>query len=141
MTIISLAFLGQDSNDALIGVYESMDNKFERYSILILEKDKVFIYKYGGGGCQGEIKGKWTIANKKVKLTNDQEFLYHETIVYPDMSLTSWTVKKIGIKPDKLVDSGCLKENQLHIKKKLVVVVRPFRLTFEIVAPLGAEES
>jgi hypothetical protein len=118
LTIISLTVRGQDSTDGLIGVYESMDNKFERYSILTLNKDKVFIYKYKVGGCQGEVKGKWTIENKKVRLTNDQEFLNHETIVYPDMSLTTWTVKKIGVKPDNLVDSGCVKENQLHIKKK-----------------------
>jgi hypothetical protein len=117
LTIISLNVRGQNSTDGLIGVYESKGNKFERYSILILNKDNVFIYKYGVGGCQGEIKGKWTIENKKVKLTNDQEFLNHGTIVYPDMSLTTWTVKKIGVKPDKLVDSGCVKESQLHIKK------------------------
>lgn len=117
LTVISLSVRGQESSDELIGVYESMGNKFERYSILILSKDNLFIYKYGVGGCQGEIKGKWTIENKKVKLTNDREFLNHKTIVYPDMSLTAWTVKKNGIKPDHLVDSGCVKENQLHRKK------------------------
>ncbi|MGF1638992.1 MAG: hypothetical protein ACFCUU_18090 [Cyclobacteriaceae bacterium] len=117
LTIISLHVHGQSSSEGLVGIYESVGNKFERHSILILKKDSVFIYKYGVGGCQGEIKGNWIIENNKVRFTNDQEFLNHQTIFYPNLSLATWTVKKNAVKPDSLVDSGCIKENQIHLKK------------------------
>ncbi|MCH7415849.1 hypothetical protein MM213_20280 [Belliella sp. R4-6] len=118
MTIISFSVRGQDSTFGLIGVYESTQNKFERYSILILEKDKKFIYKYGVGGCQGEVKGTWTIQDKRLEFLNDQEFLNNDIINYPNLALTTWTIKKKGIKPDKLVNSGCVKDNKLHVKNK-----------------------
>ena len=117
MTICIINCLGQDSTDELIGVYESTSNKFERYSVLVLEKDNRFIYKYGVGACQGEVKGKWTIEDKRLKFTNDNEFLDNETIVYPNLGLSTWTVKKIGVKPEKAVDSGCAKDGELHLKR------------------------
>lgn len=117
MTFGSLNAWAQESNDRLIGVYESIANKFDRQSVLILDKDSRFIYKYGVGGCRGEVTGNWKIENKRLALTNDNEFLGNDTINYPDLGLSSWTVKRNGLKPDKIVDSGCLKDNKLHRKK------------------------
>jgi hypothetical protein len=117
--ISSIGVRGQASYDGLIGVYKSTGDKFEKYSTLTLEKENRFIYKYGAGGCQGEVMGTWTIENKRLKLTNDKVFLNNETIVYPNLSLTTWTIKKTGVKPDKLIDSGCVKDNHLHKKVKM----------------------
>lgn len=108
----------QKSDEKIIGAYYSTANKFERYSILILENDNKFIYKYGVGGCQAEVKGNWRTEGKKLRLTNDDEFLNNDIIKYPDMSLTTWSIKRTGVKPDKIIDSGCVKDNKLHVKKK-----------------------
>ncbi len=108
---------GQTSTDELIGEYFSLENKFESYSTMTLEKDNRFTYNYGIGGCRGEVKGKWTIENKKIRFENDTSFLHNKTIHYPDLGQTTWTVKKIGIQPDKIVDSGCVKSDKLHMKR------------------------
>ena len=108
---------GQRGHDGLLGTYESTDNGFERYSIMILNQDNRFIYKSGIGGCRVEVTGTWTIENKKLKFTNDKEFLDKDTIRYPNLGLTTWTIKKLGIKPDKLVDCGCVKDDKLHRRK------------------------
>jgi len=83
----------------------------------VLDKDNRFIYKSGLGGCQVEITGTWTVEKKKIKFTNDKEFMDNETILYPNLGQTTWTVKKFGIKPDKGVDSGCVKDGKLHRRK------------------------
>ena len=68
--------------------------------------------------CQGEVKGKWTIESKRLNFTNDKEFLDNETIVYPKLGLSTWTVKKIGVKPGKAaVEGGCVKDGELHLKR------------------------
>jgi hypothetical protein len=36
------------------------------------------------------------------------------------LGLTSWAVKTIGIKPEQIVDSGCLKEDNLHFKNGVI---------------------
>jgi hypothetical protein len=108
---------GQSRHDGLLGTYESIDNGFERYSIVALNQDNRFIYRSGLGGCQVEVTGTWTIENKKLKFTNDKEFLVNNTIRYPNLGLTTWTIKKLGIKPDKIVDSGCVKDDKLHLRK------------------------
>jgi len=108
---------GQGEHDGLWGTYESTDNGFEKYSIVVLKKDYSFIYKSGLGGCQVEVTGTWTIENKKLKFTNDKEFLDNDIIHYPNLGLTTWTIKKLGIKPDKIVDSGCVKADKIHRRK------------------------
>ena len=85
---------------------------------MILEKNNRFTYKSGLGGCQTEVKGTWTVENKKLKFTNDKEFTDNGTILYPDLGLTTWTIKKTGIKPDGLLDKGfCFKVDKLHRKR------------------------
>jgi len=84
---------------------------------MILSKDYHFIYKSGLGGCQVEVKGTWTIKDEKIWFTNDKKFLGNDTSRYPDLSLTTWTIKRRGIRPDELVDSGCVKEDGLFKKK------------------------
>ena len=108
---------GQTSTDGLIGEYFSLENKFEGYSTMTLEKENRFTYSYGIGGCRGEIKGKWAIEDKKLRFENDSSFLDNKTIHYPDLGQTTWTIKKIGIQPDKIVDSGCVKSDKLHMKR------------------------
>lgn len=51
-------------------------------------------------------------------LTNDNEFLRNKIIDYPDMSLTTWTIRKRGVKPNHIVDSGCVKEKRMHLRMK-----------------------
>jgi hypothetical protein len=108
---------GQSSRGGLIGVYKSNENSFERYSIMTLETNNRFIYKYRLGGCQGEVRGKWKIVDKKIAFENDPSFLNDSIIHYPNLGLTTWTVKTIGIKPEGPVDSGCMKEDNLHLKE------------------------
>ena len=111
---------GQTSQDGLIGVYASSENKSERYSVMTLEPKNRFTYKYGLGGCQGEVKGQWKIINKKIAFENDPSFLNDSIVHYPNLGLTSWAVKTIGIKPEQMVDTGCLKEDNLHFKKGVI---------------------
>ncbi|MBX2970102.1 MAG: hypothetical protein KF803_12090 [Cyclobacteriaceae bacterium] len=124
LTITLIIFLtvdvvrGQTNTDGLIGEYFSIENKFESFSTMILEKDNRFIYSYGIGGCRGEVKGTWTIRDKKLEFKNDSTFLDNKIIKYPDLGQTAWTVKKIGIQPDKIVDSGCVKSDKLHMKRE-----------------------
>jgi len=107
----------QDDNNGLQGTYQSIDNGFERYSTMILLTDNRFIYKTGVGGCQVKVTGTWTSNKGRLNFRNDDEFLNHSTIFYPNLSLVTWTVKKFGIKPEGTVDSGCLKDDKLHRKK------------------------
>lgn len=111
---------GQSSRGGLIGVYKSNGNSFERYSIVTLETNNRFVYKYGLGGCQGEVKGTWKIVGKKMVFENDPIFLDDSTIHYPNLGLTTWTVKTIGIRPEQTVDSGCLKEDNIHLKEGVI---------------------
>jgi hypothetical protein len=108
---------GQGEHDRLLGTYESTSNGFERYSVVILNKGHRFIYKSGLGGCQVQVTGTWAIENKKLKFTNDKAFLDNDTIHYPNLALTTWTIRKLGIKPDKKVDGGCMEDDKLHRRK------------------------
>jgi hypothetical protein len=108
---------GQTSTDGLIGEYFSIENKFESFSIINLERDNRFTYSYGIGGCRAEVKGKWKIQDKKLVFKNDSSFLNNKEIRYPDLGQSTWTVKKTGVQPDKIVDSGCLKTDKLHLKR------------------------
>jgi hypothetical protein len=121
LTLIwTTALFGQTtSRDGLIGVYKSNGNSFERYSIMTLEANSRFTYRYGLGGCQGEVKGIWKVIDKKISFENDPSFLNDSIVRYPNLGSTTWTVKTIGIKPEQTIDSGCLKDNNLHLKEGL----------------------
>lgn len=121
LTLVCVATtFGQSSRSGLVGVYKSNANSFERYSIMTLETNNRFVYKYGLGGCQGEVKGNWKVVDKKIVFENDAAFLNDSIIHYPDLGLTTWTVKKIGIQPEQVVDAGCLKDDNLHLKEGVI---------------------
>jgi hypothetical protein len=121
LTLICVAIsFGQTSRGGLVGVYKSNGNSFERYSIMTLETNNRFVYKYGLGGCQEEVKGNWKVVDKKVVFENDAVFLDDSIIHYPNLGLTTWTVKTIGIKPEQSVDAGCLKDDNLHLKEGVI---------------------
>lgn len=111
---------GQSNRRGLVGVYKSNGNSFERYSVMTLETNNRFVYKYGLGGCQGEVKGNWSVVDKKIVFENDAAFLNDSITHYPNLGLTTWTVKTIGIRPEQAVDAGCLKDDNLHIKEGIV---------------------
>lgn len=111
---------GQSSRGGLMGIYKSNGNSFERYSIMTLETNNRFVYKYGLGGCQGEVKGSWKNVDKKITFENDPLFLNDTIVQYPNLGLTTWAVKTIGIKPEQAVDSGCLKEDNVHLKEGVI---------------------
>lgn len=111
---------GQSTVNGLIGIYESRDNAFERFSSMILSEQNRFTYKYGAGGCQGEVTGTWKVENQQLIFENDPQFLNNGIIFYPDLSLTSWKIKRIGIQPNDDVNTGCLKETGLHIKNTVI---------------------
>lgn len=111
---------GQSSRGGLVGVYKSNANSFERYSIMTLETNNRFVYKYGLGGCQGEVKGTWKVVDKKIVFENDAAFLNDSIIHYPNLGLATWTVKTIGIKPEQAIDAGCVKDDNLHLKEGVI---------------------
>ena len=110
------------SQNDLIGKYYSINNKFERWSIIELKNDGKFIYKYGLSGCQSEINGTYLITKNKIKFKNDTEFINQSiktdslTPIYPDMSLTEWIIFKDYIKPIEEINTGCIKEKGKHRK-------------------------
>lgn len=118
MIIISGYSVDSGPIDDLNGIYHSVNNKFERASVLILKSDSTFIYKYAVGGCQAEITGRWNQKEKMIEMTNDPEFFNSDSIIYPDMSRENWMIKKKGLKPTGPIDSGCLVEAGLHKKVK-----------------------
>jgi len=111
---------GQSSRSGLIGVYKSNGNSLERFSIMVLDGNNRFTYKYGLGECHGEVKGTWKIVEKKIVFENDPIFLKDSIAHYPNLGLTTWAVKTIGIKPEGAVDSGCLKVDNLHLKEGVI---------------------
>jgi hypothetical protein len=140
--ILSLILLFQintifaQNNKSLIGTYYSINNDFERWSIMDLTSDGKFIYSYGIGGCQAQVTGVYKIRNNKLIFKNDPEFtkqhldsINQEIVIddsttinlpqpiYPDLSLVEWNVKKRYIKPTKPVDSGCIVESGKHKKR------------------------
>lgn len=124
------------NNNSIIGTYYSVNNEFERWSIMKLSSDGKFIYSYGVGGCQANVTGVYKIRNNKLIFKNDPEFtkqhldsINQEIVindsttinlpqpVYPDLSLVEWDVKKRYIKPTKPLDCGCLIESGKHKKE------------------------
>ncbi len=82
LTLICVATtFGQSSRDGLVGVYKSNANSFERYSMMTLEKNNRFVYKYGLGGCQGEVKGNWKVVDKKSFLKMMLHFLMTQLFI------------------------------------------------------------
>ena len=109
----------QTTGDSIIGVYEAIDSKPDSivptYSILKIENNNRFTYKFGCGDIGGEITGTWTVNGKKLKLTNDKKYLDSKTITYP--KINSWTILPNGLKPDKTIEFWC-KFGKVHLKKK-----------------------
>ncbi|WP_130285984.1 hypothetical protein [Aquimarina brevivitae] len=118
------------------GTYYSVENGFERWSIMELSENGIFIYKYGLSACQAEITGTYSIENNRIRFKNDKEFTKEylesereslvkldstfagiEIPIYPDLSLTEWKIKKNSIKPISEIDSGCITEKGKHIKR------------------------
>jgi len=139
LSLILLTFFisfGQNKTEELNGIYYSVDNKFEKWSIMELKENGVFKYKYGLSACQAEITGTYSVENNKIKFKNDQEFTkkYLEAErdsliktdstfigigipIYPDLSLTEWKIKKSSIKPISEIDCGCIVEKGKHKKR------------------------
>ena len=119
-TISCIAQNNGQKND-LFGKFYSKNNGFEKWSIVELKKDGRFIYNYGLSACQAEITGTYIVVNKRIIFKNDLEFLNDKidelSPFYPDMSLTKWKIKKNFIKPENVVDSGCIKDKGKHFKK------------------------
>ena len=119
----SISFFGQNSEQKkdLLGVYNSQNNKFEKWSIIELKDDGKFIYKYGLSACQAEITGTYIVEKNIISFKNDSQYLNnnHEKFspIYPDMSLTKWVIKQNFIKPKKIINSGCVKEKGKHFKQ------------------------
>lgn len=119
----SISCFGQSSEQKknLLGIYNSQNNKFEKWSIIELKNEGKFIYKYCLGGCQAEITGTYVVAKNIISLKNDPEFLNNNreefSPIYPDMSLTKWIIMRNFIRPKKIIDSGCIKEKGKHFKQ------------------------
>ncbi|MEP1033619.1 hypothetical protein [Ekhidna sp.] len=111
------------------GTFSSVNNKFERWSVMTLDQNGTFIYSYGVGGCQAKVTGTFSVDNSMLKFVNDSEFASKVntedmttdsltynigTPLYPDLSLVDWKIGKNFIKPLNSVDSGCLVESGKH---------------------------
>jgi hypothetical protein len=139
LSILILTFLisfGQNKKTELNGTYYSVDNEFEKWSIMELQENGVFKYKYGLSACHAEITGTYSVDNRKIRFENDREFTkkYLESErdsliksdstfigigipIYPDLSLTEWKIKKNSIKPISEIDCGCIIEKGKHRKR------------------------
>jgi hypothetical protein len=104
----------------LVGTFTSEGNKFERTSVMILFPNNRFKYKYAIGACQGEVTGTFMVDKNTLTFENDSLFLNNKNIVYPNLALSRWKVTRIGIKPEREVDSGCLKEVSMHLKEGVI---------------------
>jgi hypothetical protein len=104
------------SKKSLVGVYLSVDSKFEKLSALTLKSDSTFRYSYLLGGCQDDINGNWSVFGKNISLHMD---LNRDSLSYhtPDLNKISWVISSKGIKPLDTVDNGCFKEYSLHRKQ------------------------
>ena len=99
----------------LAGQYTSVDNGFEKASVLTLNSDSTFTYYYMLGGCEDKIKGKRTNKYRSIILQTDfnkDSILYH----VPDLNNISWKITQKGLKPSDTIDNGCFKEFALHKK-------------------------
>ena len=123
----------QNKTTDLIGVYYSVDNEFERWSIMELRENGIFKYKYGLSACQSEVTGTYSVEKNRIRFKNDREFTKEyleqerdslDSIfpgigipIIPDLSLTEWKIKKNAIKPISEIDCGCITEKGKHKKK------------------------
>jgi len=135
IVLVYFQFFGQKEFD-ISGTYHSVNNRFEKWSIMELNKNGSFKYNYGLGGCQGIITGTYRINNWLIYFVNDKEFTKEYlkavndsiskidstfvnigTPIMPDLSLTEWKIKNNAIKPISEIDCGCIIEKGKHIKK------------------------
>lgn len=99
----------------LVGVYVSKKNKFEKWSILGLNENHIFNYKYGLGGCQDKIEGIWDYHYKTVILSLHPKY---DTVFYhvPNLDQSEWKITNRGLWPTKKIDNGCFIEEGKHLK-------------------------
>jgi len=115
--------LKQKETKTLIGNYYSVNNKFERLSVMQLNENGKFIYSYSLSGCQAKITGTYIVSNDRIKFSNDKEFLDVANSsgfgkpIYPNLSLIEWKIKGNYIKPNGKINCGCFIENGNHIKQ------------------------
>jgi hypothetical protein len=116
-----MSFSIERNKNGLAGTYSI--GEFEFWSIITLNQNHTFEYKYGVGGCQATITGKWTEEYGMLKLTNDLEYSPKaKTDVmapsYPNLNNVLWKEKADGLKPLKEIDTGCFKTKKLHKRIK-----------------------
>ncbi|NME72968.1 hypothetical protein [Flammeovirga aprica] len=125
MTIVLLTLLLlpiPSVNQKVIGTYVMIDRKgLEQHSTLTLKNNYDFIYSYGVGGCQGEVKGKWSINdNQLLEFKSEIDFNSSSssnlTPCYPDLNSGHWKVTKRGLVLQKVMDCACWKVKGLHQK-------------------------
>jgi len=114
--VISMPGNGQSNSVAIAGTY-ALSNRIN-YSIISIRNNYTFTYTYGLEGCVGEVTGTWRINRNKLFFKNDSAYLNNSSICYPDLSLSSWTVKKNGIKPADAITCTCSDIRFLHYKIK-----------------------
>ena len=132
----SFLSFGQNKQTELSGLYYSVDNEFERWSIMELSENGTFKYKCGLSACQSEVTGTYSVEKNQIRFKNDKEFTKEylekerdslDSIfpgigipIIPDLSLTEWKIKKNAIKPISEIDCGCITEKGKHKKVKTV---------------------
>ncbi|SIR50102.1 hypothetical protein [Pontibacter lucknowensis] len=121
--ILSSFTLQSENKKEVAGTYGI--GAFEFLSVLKLNENKEFEYRYAVGGCQAVVTGTWMEESGIVKLTSNSEFLPKDdpdpmAPTYPVFDNTKWKVKAKGLKPVEEIDTGCFKTKKLHkrIKKK-----------------------
>ncbi|NHN25427.1 hypothetical protein FIA58_007040 [Flavobacterium jejuense] len=128
LLVIIFPSFNYQKNEKIEGIYYSVDNKFEKFSIMKLFDNGTFQYSYGLSGCQGKLTGKYFIDNKRITFKNDEIFteVYLEkqtdslakiTPFYPDLSIVDWKIYKNAIKPISKINTGCIVEKGKHLKK------------------------
>jgi hypothetical protein len=131
--LITFSSFGQSKNSRLIGKYYSVNNKFEKQSIMELCENGIFKYKYSLSACQGQVTGKYTVVKNRIQFKNDKEFTKEflekerdslnsifpgiEIPIIPDLSLTEWKIKNNSIKPITKINCGCFIEKGEHKRK------------------------
>jgi len=137
LTFISLSTFSQQTSENLVGTYYSVNNKFEKCSILLLFDNNRYEYQYVLGGCQANVTGEWKIENKLLRLVSDNEFdpndttgekvMINDTVTltfyktsYPNFSNFGWKIGKNWLKPLGNIDTGCFIENGKHKKKRAI---------------------
>ena len=136
LLIIIYIFVFGQKKEIRLGNYNSVDNKFEKWSILLLQKENRFVYKYGQGGCQGEVTGSWIKKGNYLLLENGSEYINNEnnktdllqvndTLAmeiplpfYPNPGKVKWKIKGNSLKTEDEIDTGCFYEKGIHKLKE-----------------------